>query len=169
MMKQITLFLIFVLHCLNLICQKNSIDNKLTIKNYQFSIDCNVEQLILHIGISVNNNKGLSLPYPPILLCDDALADLSYTIEKFDDSTKSFNHFPYMLDEIPFREIKIIHLNKGDFFFISEKIPCYFQERGRFRIKVKLNVSQYNKNQKDIYSNWLEFRIIKPANRSVQE
>jgi hypothetical protein len=109
-------------------------------------VDCEKDNFEIIYSINNNSVKQICVPKPIIMQNDNEYAgDASYEYQKYEDSLKRFVHFRYRLDELPYRTIS-----------------CILMKKGRYRIRIKLLFSKYNKSVKNISSNWSEFTIVKP-------
>jgi|694.fasta_scaffold126416_2 hypothetical protein len=126
-------------------------------------VDCEKDNFEIIYSINNNSVKQICVPKPIIMQNDNEYAgDASYEYQKYEDSLKRFVHFRYRLDELPYRTIQYQYINPKSKLVCTEPMSCILMKKGRYRIRIKLLFSKYNKSVKNISSNWSEFTIVKP-------
>ncbi len=115
----------------------------------------------LRYMISNNTSEALKFPFPIVFLSSDA-ADLVYSIEKYNDSAKKYLYYQTSIDDMAYREVKFTKIEPSKSISGYESFNCNFIEIGKYRIRLKLNSSRFNKNLPNYYSQWANFTVTEP-------
>ena len=126
-------------------------------------IYCPKDNFKMQITIKNAGRKSIKIPSSPIIMNDTIVSDIGYTIEKFNDSLNAFRPFQYFSELAPFSEnISLTELGAGAQHVEVYAPGCYFFEKGRYRLSIKLMANKFDKNLENVRSNVVEFKVIEP-------
>ena len=126
-------------------------------------IYCPKDNFQMQITVKNAGRKSIKIPSSPIIMNDTIVSDIGYLIEKFNDSINAFTAFQYFSELAPFSEnIAITELGAGAQHVEVYAPGCYFFEKGRYRLRIKLMAKKFDKTLENIKSNVVEFNVIEP-------
>ena len=132
-MKQAILILSLQVTFVCAICQSNA---SVIVSLKDTNISCLKNNFTITYNITNKGQFKIRIPSELVVLRDQA-ADLAYEIEKYNASTNKYINYNYIVEDIAYREIKLIYLYSQKGVTKNMNLPCVFYETGKFRLRLK--------------------------------
>lgn len=153
----------YILYLLTLTGSCSLEDNiSIKIEMTEKMVSCEENNFKVNCRIENTSRDTILIPDILLVLCNDPNADISYVLEQYNDSSGKFQPLTYSLDLPPVRDIKFRPLPPNQVREEKIYLPCHFSEKGRYRLKLELNLKQFDNGQGDYSSNVVEFSVTKP-------